>query len=181
MKTKQLNFKMLVLGVVAIALALFASVLFTPAGIASADPGTPVPPKAGAKANEALEKFYQREVKMLAEQEKQLGKANDLATKAQDYIDEQKAKGKDVTKLEAALAKIKAQVAKAKSAHDQAASILNAHAGFDTNGQVTDPAQARQTVTKAQKSLNEAHKILGNTTQEIIRVLKNHRTANSGD
>jgi hypothetical protein len=181
MKTQQFSFRMLAVGLLAITTAVVASMLFSPAGIASADPGTPVPPKVNAKATDALEKFYQREIKMLGEQGNHLDKANDLVAKAQDYIAEQKANGKNVAKLEAALAKLKTQVVKAQSAHDEATSILNQHAGFDANGHVTDPVQARPTVAQAQKSLNEARRILGNITQEIARVLKGHRDANNGD
>jgi hypothetical protein len=182
MKTQQLNFKILVLSVLAIALALFASVMLAPTGIASADSGTPTPTaKGGEKANEVLEKFYEREVKMLAEQDKQLVKANDVASKAQDYIDEQKANGKDVTKLPAALGRMKAQIAKAQSAHDQATSILNRHAGFDANGKVTNAAPARQTIAKSRGPLNQAHDILRKVTQEFVRLLNNHREANGGD
>lgn len=175
MKTHNFVLKSLTLGVLAAVIAVFATVAFAPAQPAFADPGTPPADQGKFKVGDALEKLYQRELKWLAEQKKQLTKANNLLVRAQDFIKEQKAQGKDVTKLENAVAKVKEQIAKAQAAHDEGARILNTHAGFDAHGKVTDAAQARQTVAQAQKSLREAHRILANVTAEVRRVLNQHR------
>lgn len=174
MKTNPIVLKALTLGVLAAIIAVLAIVAFAPTQTAFADPGTPPAQPDAQGRNNALEKLYQRELKWLAEQKEQLTKANNLLGKAQDFIDKQKAKGKDVTLLEKALEKVKQQVAKAQTAHDEAAKILNTHAGF-ANGKVTDRAQARQTVAQAQKSLREAHRILANVTAEVRRVLNHFR------
>ena len=47
-----------------------------------------------------------------------------------------------------------------RSYHQDAASILAAHNGFDANGEVTDRAAARETVKDARRALGEAHMAL---------------------
>lgn len=176
MKISSSTIKATFLGALTIAIALIASIMLAPASIVSADSGTPTPtPKLGERVNDALEKFYQREIKALAAQKENIAKANDVLVKAQDYIDEQKAAGKDVTKLQTILTKMKDQVARAQTAYDQAATILNAHAGFDNNGNVTDAKQARDTINESRKALDNAHRILANITAEFKVILNQHR------
>jgi small-conductance mechanosensitive channel len=177
MKTHNVFLKTLALGAFAAMMAVLATFAFAPAPIASADPGTP--PAEQGKVGDALEKLYQRQLKMLDQQKEQLTRAHTLLDKAHDFIDQQKAQGKDVTKLEKAVAKVEEQIDKAQAAHDEAAIVLNAHAGFDANGKVTDSAQARQTVTQAQKSLREAQRILTTVTAEVRRVLDHLRNVKS--
>lgn len=173
MKTHAVILKTFTLGALAAMIAVFAAVTFAPAPIASADPGTP--PAEQGKVGDALEKLYQRQLKMLDQQKEQLIRAHNLLDKAQDFIDEQKVQGKDVTKLEKAVAKVEEQIDRAQAAHDEAAKISDVHAGFDADGKVTDPAQARQTVTQAQKSLREAQHILTTVTAQVRRVLDHFR------
>jgi cellobiose-specific phosphotransferase system component IIA len=174
MKINSSIIKATVLGTLIVALTLIASIMVVPANTVSADSGTPTP-KPGERANDALEKFYQRELKALAAQKDNIAKANDVLAKAQDYIDEQKADGKDVTKLTTILTKMKDQVARAQTSYDQAAKILNTHAGFDSNGQVTDAKQARDTINESRKALDNAHRILANITAEFKVILNQHR------
>jgi len=155
------------------ALAMLAGFVFAPTSTAYADDGT-----AAAPGGKALEKAYQRELKWLSIQQEHLNKAGEFTGKVQTFIDEQKAKGKDTSALEAALAAFNQQVAAAQGEHDNAASILSAHAGFDENGQVTNREAARETVKSAHEALANARKTLWQAERELRKALKDWRQAN---
>jgi hypothetical protein len=159
--------------VLAIVMLALCSVWLAPATPALAAAGTPQP-KAAADGTQ-LKNAYEREQKALATQTGNLAKAGEGAAKVQTLIDAQKAQGVDTSAIEAALATAKFQVANAQSAHDTAASILSAHAGFDASGNVTDVAQARQTITSARQSLIDAHTILQQARQDLEAALKAFR------
>ncbi|MCL5959687.1 MAG: hypothetical protein M1358_10315, partial [Chloroflexi bacterium] len=102
----------------------------------------------------------------------------ELAAKVQSYIDNQKAKGKDTSSLETALANFKAAVATAQSDYDTAKSTLDARAGFDANGEVTDIAQARSTVQTAGKAERQFHQTMRKATVDLRKALRQYRQAN---
>ena len=116
--------------------------------------------------------------KWLSVQQTHLEATGQIVSKMQDYIADQQAKGKDTSSLEAALATFQSQIAAAQASHDTAASILSAHAGFDDNGQVTDPDQARQTLISARQSLADAHNILRQAERDLHKAVKDYRDQN---
>lgn len=121
-------------------------------GLASPDIGTPPGP-----LNTTLSNIYQREQRWLSVQSNTLTDANTIAVNMQNWINTLKGQGKDTTALETALAAFNGQIATAQTAHDTAAGILSAHAGFDGGGQVTDRAQAAATLRQPYRSLQQAH------------------------
>ena len=161
------------------ALALAAGLAFVPAATAFADGGTP-PTKEG-KDGKYLEKMLQGERERLSKQQAYLDKAGEFATKAQGRIDELKAKGKDTSALEAALAAFKQGIAAAQAAHDRARSILDAHAGFDRDGHVTDRDQAKQTLKDARQALKDAQEALRQAEMGLRKALKDYRETYKGN
>ena len=160
---------------VALVLAFsMVAVLFAGVSPAFAQSGTPRLP-AGANA---LQRAYQREQKWLTLQTDNLKRGDQVATRLQTFIDNQNGKGKDTTKLAAALAAAKTQLADAHSAHDAAAALLSTHAGFDNSGKVTDLAQARQTLTSAVQSLWKSHRTLCQALRDMRVALRTYRQAN---
>ena len=162
-----------VFGAVA-ALAMLVGFVFAPAATAYADDGTAAAPGGGKR----LEAAFKAEQKWLAAQAERLSKANEFSAEAQKKIDELKAKGKDTSALETALANYQAQIAAAQAAHDNAVSILGAHAGFDENGKVTDRSLAKNTVQAAHTALAEAHRSLRQARIDLMKALKDWRNAN---
>jgi len=160
-----------VFGAVA-ALAMLAGFVFTPTSTAYADDGMATAPGGGKR----LEAAFKAEQKWLSIQQEHLNKAGEFADKVQTFIDEQK--GKDTSALEAALAAFNQQVAAAQGKHDNAASILSAHAGFDENGQVTNREAARETVKSAHEALANARKTLWQAERDLRKALKDWRQAN---
>jgi DNA repair exonuclease SbcCD ATPase subunit len=166
-------FVRLVGGLAAVALA--AAFALLPASTVYADEGTP--PAPDGKRAERLEKALQREQEWLDIQQNNLDRANELAEKVQARIDELKAEGKDTSALEAALATYRAEIADALASHNTAAGILSAHTGFDENGHVTDPEQARQTVLDARESLQDARLALRNALLDLRIAIRDFRRA----
>ncbi len=152
------------------ALAVLAGFAFAPA---YADDGN-----AAGTAGQGLEKAYKYEQQWLAVQQERLSKTGEIAAKVQAFIDAQKAKGKDTSALEAALATYHQQIATAQGQHATAESILGAHAGFDADGHVTDRALAKQTVKEARQALADAHRTLQQAGQDLRSALKAYRVAN---
>ncbi len=168
---------MVLTGVLALVVAL-GGLLLAPAAPAYADTGTPPAPNAGARVGERLARLYEREQHWLEVQADNLTRANEMVTRAQARIDELKGQGKDTTVLETALAALKEQIAEAQAAHDQAAGILAAHAGFDDTGKVTDREQARQTVTDAGDALRDAQLALKQAHLDLLKAIHDWRKAN---
>ena len=159
------------------------SVFVSPASFAYAQQGTPVP--RGTPERPLIERIdkalFARAQKMLKDQSQALERANKAITKTQEWLDELKGKGKDVANLDAALVKFKSQIAEAQAAHDLAQKTLDAHAGFDNNGAVTDREKAKDTVLIVTKSSREATVTLIKATNEFQKtvrdLLKKYRVA----
>ena len=82
--------------------------------------------------------------------------------------------------LQAALSTFQTQIATAQSSHNTTASVLGNHAGFDANGKVTNPDQARQTLLDGRQSLRDAHGVIRQAVEKICiaqSVIGAHRTA----
>ncbi len=147
-----------------------APTLAAPAG-ADPTPTTTAPASAGSQAQGGgarLERLYGQEQKLLAAQKTRLDTANSVVTRAQDRINTLKGRGIDTSKIEAALSAFKSAVASAQTDYDSAKGLLDAHAGFDGNGNVTDMAQARNTV----KSVGEAERQFHQTAREAATDLR---------
>ncbi len=156
-----------------------AALVAVPVATAFADEGTPTPQAPGLDKERAerLENLFQREQQWLNTQSATLARAGTIAGKVQGWIDTLKSKGVDVSALEAALATFRTQVASAQAAHDRAASILSAHAGFNPNGKAVHLEEALETVKSAGKALRESHQILRQAGQDLRRAIREFRQA----
>lgn len=165
---------------VALALALALGGLMAqtlPAAAQSSGPEGGAREKINRMREGALERTYQRELNWLAAQEDHLNNARTLAEKARERTEQARQKGLDVSALERALDALDAAIAAAQGHHDRAAAVLNAHAGFDDAGKVTDPAAAKQTVEKAYRALSDAHLTLQKGVIEFRQALRAWRDA----
>ena len=107
--------------------------------------------------DDKLSKAFAAEKTWLDKQQTAIEKSDKVVTKVEEFIDKAAAKGLDVTVLENALAAFTAAMPAVRTEHQNADSILSAHAGFDANGEVTDRPAARETVKDARRALGEAH------------------------
>ena len=142
----------------------------TPAlAAAGTPPAKPTPSYAGLKAAYAAEQGW------LSLQTGHLNAANTVVASVIAYIDAQKALGVDTAAMSAALSAYQAAIAKAQASHDSASSTLTARAGFDGSGNVTDPTQAKATVTSVHQSLNDAHATLVQADKDLHAALTQFR------
>ena len=125
-----------------------------------------------------LAEYFQKEQTWLSQQAAHLQTAYEGAAKVQELIDAARAEGKDVSSLEAALAAYNSGLAQAQADHDNAASIIAAHNGFDDSGAVVDVASARQTAQNARWSLNAAHIQLRQSVRALKQALQDWKAAN---
>lgn len=151
---------------------------FVPASTAyaapAADDGTPGPFADGSRLE-----FRCRETNRVLEgQQDRINLANHAAEQAQIWIDELKAKGKDVSALESALPAFKSGIASAQAGYDEAQSIMDTHAGFDSDCKLTDREQAKTTLQAAYDALREAHRLLADAGREFRRAVRDWRQAN---
>jgi hypothetical protein len=135
---------------------------------------TPTPrfPKVDEHLNQVLSYQLKREQAWLAIQQNHLDKANQDILTAQNLINQAQAEGKDVADLQAGLTVFKAQIGNAQSDHTTAAGIISTHAGFDSNGVVTDSGAAHQTVIDARQSLDKAHTTIDQAVRDFSWVVK---------
>jgi len=125
-----------------------------------------------------LERIYRRELRVLAAQANRLERVGSLTDRAEELIERLKERGINTQALETALTDFKAALPAAVSANARAKSTLDAHAGFDANGKVTDAAAARETVKSAGKDLREAHKTIQDAFRDLQRTLRTFRHDN---
>ncbi len=133
-----------------------AALVAVPTTPAYADDGTPPSGEGSRDRGTRLEKALEREKNWLSRQTDNLGRAEAGADKLAGLIEQAKANGVDTGDLEAALAQFRGQVGSARHTHDEADAILDAHAGFNGGGKVTDAAQALETVKSAGSAVREA-------------------------
>lgn len=135
----------------ALALGLAIGVV---AGVLPVSPAYAAEP---AQGGIRLENLLLREQIALNNQQARLNLANEVIVKSEAWIANLQSQGKDTASLQTALDDYKAAVVGAQTHYDAAKSILDAKAGFDANGKVTDQAQALNTVIDAGRELRQFH------------------------
>ena len=139
---------------------------------------TATPTQAANPGYPALVKVYQAEQARLATQAANLTRANSAVTRIQALIAQAQAKSLNVSELQTALATFQSQLASAQAEHNTAASILSAHAGFAGDGNVTNAAEARQTVLDARQALAGAAAILTQAAKDLAQAVRAWRADN---
>jgi hypothetical protein len=155
--------------VLALTAAAFVAV---PAAPAYADEEDPPSAERSRDRGTLLERAFEREKDWLSRQSDNLARAGTAADKAGELIEKAKAKGVDTGDLEAALAQFERQLAAAEDSHEEAAAIIDAHAGFNGGGKVMDTGQALETVVSARDALREARETLQGAAQDLRDAFK---------
>jgi len=132
----------------------------------------------------ALTKAYQDDQNWFKAQHVNVGRAENVVTQVQALITTAKSDGISTGGLEAELDVFQAQLRTAKASHATASAVLSAHKGFDNSGNVTNPVLAAQTVKDATQSLSDAHRVLVQSSSDLLTALKlwsahNHITSSS--
>jgi hypothetical protein len=126
-----------------------------------------------------LEAIFEREKDALVRQARNIEKLTDLSLKAQERIDALKAKGKDVSGLEAALANFESKLPEISASHKVAVDLIDSHIGFGENGKVTDIDAARNTVKNVHESLEATRQLMIAAVKDVRQAIRTYHEANS--
>jgi hypothetical protein len=177
--------KKVLAGIVAAVLLVFVVTGALPivTQVYAADPTPTVPAKparVGGRAGDPawLAFQLQREQIALTTQQDNINRVGDVASAVQSLIDEEKAAGKETAALAAALTSFNLQIKAAQAPHDNAVTTLDAKAGFDANGKVTDAIQGRQTLKTAAQSMADARRMIRQTTTDLRTAFRQFIQAN---
>ncbi len=126
-------------------------------------------------SNERLEKIWARQLRRY----ERLGRAEEFNIRVRGLIDRAKANGKDVSAVQVALDSFAAQWKQARPIYEAMKGIVKSHPGFDSNGKVTDPENAKQTVLEMHGKLQEIHTVLNGRIKALREAIKAYRQANT--
>jgi methyl-accepting chemotaxis protein len=136
------------------------------------------PPAQGELSVQRLERVWRRELRAYERIGKAFDQSGAMLEKAQALIDKAAENGRDVSALQAALDTFDAAIQSARPQYDELAGIIDAHAGFDADGKVTDIEQARSTVRELGAALKEVKSAMGGTGKAFREALRAFREAN---
>ncbi len=142
--------------------------------VAAAGANEPTPPPQGELTDEGLEKIWAKQLHLY----EKMGKTDEFIGKVQGLIDRAAQNGKDVSAVQSALDAFAAAVDDAKPVYESAQAIIDSHAGFDANGNVTDSEQAQETVRAMGEKLKEIKDVMGGTGKALRDALHAFREAN---
>ena len=166
-------FRKTILTALMLVLGLTAMPILSASAAGEYDP-TPPPQPAGQIRTERLERVWARQLRTY----ERMGHTDEFIEKAQKLIDRAKAKGKDVTAVQAALDAFKAAAKDAQPIYESIKGLINSHRGFDSNGKVTDPEQARETVKAMHEKFKEIRETMNGTGKAVHEAIKAFRQAN---
>jgi len=129
-------------------------------------------------SNERLERVWARQLRLYAQIGHGFARDDAFTDKAQQLIDRAKENGKDVSAVQAALDAFEAALKDAHPIYESANGIVNSHQGFDSNGKVTDPAKAQETVKAMHEKLKEIKDAMNGTGKALHEAIKAFREAN---
>ncbi len=144
--------------------------------VSAAAANNPTPSAQGKISNERLERVWARQLRIYA----RMGRTDEFVEKAQKLIDRAKANGKDVSAVQAALDAFKAAVKDAQPIYESVKGLINSHPGFDSNGKVTDPEKAAETVKAMHEKFKEIRNAINGTGRALHQAIKTFREANRG-
>ncbi|MEW6084514.1 MAG: hypothetical protein AB1607_07960 [Chloroflexota bacterium] len=142
--------------------------------VSAAGAKDPTPPPQGELTDERLEKIWAKQLHLY----EKMGKTEEFIGKVQQLIDRAAQNGKDVSAVQAALDAFKDAVDDAKPIYESAQAIIDSHAGFDSNGKVTDSEQAQETVRAMGEKLKEIKDAMGGTGKALRDAIHAFREAN---
>jgi hypothetical protein len=108
-------------------------------------------------------------------QQDRIDHARAAADLAAEYMADEQSAGYDTAILEEALADLRTKLDEAQGHHDLAAEILEEGAGFDQEGNVTDPRLARQTMRDGREAMRDAAEAMREGHREFHEALREYR------
>ena len=162
----------IMMAVIAVALTVAA---FPVTSVLAADEQ---PPARGVLTDEKLEQIWARQMEAYERTGKGFEDTDAHIAKIQSLIDKAAANGKDVSALQSALDAYEAALLASKPAYDALGEVINTHAGFDSDGKVTDSEQAKATVKEAREQMQALKSSMGGNFKALREAIKAFREAN---
>jgi hypothetical protein len=143
-------------------------------------PAAAAPPDEAEREYTGLKYALKWAVLRLDAQQDNIDNARAAVDLVREFIADEQAAGNDTSALETALAEAVAKLDEAQALHDTAAQILEEKAGFDDDGNVVDPQQARDTLKNAGRAMRDAAQILREARQEFRQAFREYRQSKRG-
>jgi hypothetical protein len=155
-----------------IALVISLSMLVIPLTSAAAEglPEESNPPT--EKDYSRLERAWARGLALYERQGVLLERAEGIVERIENLIERAQAHGWDTSRVESALADFEAALREAHAIHQQGQGIVNSHKGFDSNGQVTDPEKALESVKSLFENLKEFRNVIKDAYRNLFEVVR---------
>jgi hypothetical protein len=169
MKSKQL-FRSIGLGVLVACVTL--------AAVLTALPVTTAHAAELKQSGVLLENLLKREQIVINDQQERLTLSQQAVGKAQQWINDLQAEGKDTTALQTALSAFQTGIAQAETSFTIAKQVLDTHAGFDASGQMTDATQAWKTLVDAGRAERQFHLTITQATIDFRAAVRAYLQAN---
>ena len=134
---------------------------------------TPPPAERGQIRPERWERVWARQLRVY----ERMGRIDKFVAKVQKLIDRAKANGKDVSAVQAALDAFRAAAKDAQPIYESIKGITSSHQGFDSNGKVTDPEKAKETVKAMHEKFKEIRDAMNGTGTALHAAIKAFREA----
>ena len=147
-----------------------------PLGTAFAAAPTPQAPSPDLVPSR-LERVFARQNRIIDRLGKLYAGADQGFTKIQNLLDQARARGLDVSQLQAAFDAFKNALPAARPFYLQAKAAVDAHAGFDAAGNLIDVQAARSTVQSVHASLVQFRTALNGTAKALRQAIRAFRAA----
>lgn len=161
-----------------VGVASFALMPVTPAHAEPNLAPTPRTPTLNAAIYQALSNIFHEEQNWLLIQQNNLSEANLILNKLAALIQAAQNEGKDVSGLKSVQATLTPLINTAQTYHNNAATVLTAHNGFDSSGNVTNRLDAHNTLVAAYQPLLQAHLDIVQAAADLRAAILAWRTKN---
>lgn len=92
----------------------------------------------------------------------------------EEFVADEREKGNDTSTMETALAAFRTKVGTAQELLNTAVQVLDNKGGFDENGEVVEPQQARETLKTARKAMLDTRQILSHAAPDLRRAMRDY-------
>jgi hypothetical protein len=122
-----------------------------------------------------VERLWQRAQRIYERQGDRLERSDAFIARAQVRIDWASQNGRDMTTVQSALDAMAAVIPAVRTVHQQGASIIANHKGFDANGLVTDKDAAVTTVRALFQVIKDTRAAMNGTGKAFIEAVRELR------
>ncbi len=157
---------------------LMVAMLVAAAPVTSVYAADEPPPVRGEVTDEKLEQAWERQLNAYERMGKAFDGIEERIAKLQERIDKAAETGMDVAALQAALDAYEEAMLAARPAYEDIGEIVDAHPGFDDDGNVTDFDAAKSTVTEMRGQMKDVRSQMGGTFMALRDAFRAFREEN---